>query len=294
MSVYPIIKLPRPIKQAYAVESYVPLFDPQPMLEKNPTVAVPQQLALRLLAIEAAILTMLAGSLGLLGQGIVGLGLWLLGIGLVFFQASYMKKSYAQRWRRYREQTELLQRQQWEQEFEMARWERLQTPDGIAKFRRRKIGELLASSLVASDIEKETSLLEEQLGIALHQYFPHHTQLGKGSGLMLIDRQSGLHISIIIDTQPQPVAGVAAGSFIEDDLYLDRCWVVARFTAEQVDRAVDSCCKAVAEVCAELLQNNNWLQPFAQVPDLWAMEKLSNSSSNPIRSAEYSSAKLPI
>jgi hypothetical protein len=91
---------------------------------------------------------------------------------------------------------------------------------------------------------------------------------------MLIDELSRLHISISIDSVPQRVAGVAAGSFLEDDHHLNQGWVVVRFSADQVRNTPDSCCKTLAEIGAELLQNPGWLEPFAEVYDLWQVPEV--------------------
>jgi hypothetical protein len=67
----------------------------------------------------------------------------------------------------------------------------------------------------------------------------------------------------------QRVAGVAAGSFLADDHHLNQGWLVVRFSADQVRNTPDSCCKTLAEIGAELLQSPAWLEPFADVYDLW-------------------------
>jgi hypothetical protein len=271
MSVYPIVKLPRKIKQAYEAQPTAVFSAPaaHETAELNP----PRRFNTELLLAEALLLTIIVGGLALYVSWIAGILLWLIGMVLILAQASAMDGRYAQLWREYRDQTDRLQRQQWEAEFEKTRWARLQTPEGIAQYRRQKINEQLVASLPAQPCGEDLKVIDRRLALTLQEYFPHQLSLGKGSGLMLIDVESGLHISIIIDDQPQLVAGVASGSFIEDDLYLDRNWVVARFTADQVNQAVDSCCKALAEICAELLQEPEWLRPFGQVPDLWALPK---------------------
>jgi hypothetical protein len=271
MSVYPIVKLPRKIKQAYEAQPSA-IFSP-PVASETVELEAPRRFNTELLLAEASLLTVLACVIGLYLSWYAALLLWLVVIALILAQASAMDGQYAQRWREYRDRMDRLQRQQWEEEFERTRWARLQTPEGIAQYRRQKIREQLVASMPAQPCREEVQPIDQHFALTLHEYFPHQVALGKGSGLMLIDVESGLQIGIIIDEQPQRVAGMASGSFIEDDLYLDRNWVVARFTAEQVNQAADSCCKALAEIYAELLQEQEWLRPFSQVPDLWALPK---------------------
>lgn len=273
MSIYPIIKLPRAVKQAYAAEPIAPPFQTQAPLD-TATLITPQRFNLPLLAGEASLLSLSSGILGLGSQPVAALVIWLVGMALILAQAQAMESSYAERWRQYREQVDRQGRQQWEQDFLQARWERLQTPEGIAQYRRRRISELLSTSAVATpklplDIPERE--LYVRLARQMDRHFPQCIHLHVGSGLMFIDRRSNLHISIAIDTKPQTIAGTAAGSFLEDDWYLEQGWMVARFTATQATQAPDSCAKAIAEICTELLQDKRWVEPLKQTPDLWTL-----------------------
>jgi hypothetical protein len=277
MSIYPIIKLPRKIKQAYEAQPAAVFQPPAAPLEPL-ALKPPRRFNPELLGAEFLLLSMLSGGISIYLHWLTCLLLWVIGVALIFAQAIAMNGQYDQLWREHRDRMDRALRQQWEAEFERSRWERLQTPAGIAQYRRTKIAAHLAASSPARPISPATTPIDRQFAQTLTQYFSHKVHVDKGSGLMLIDQESGLHISIIIDRLPQAVAGIAAGSFIEDDLYLDRCWVVARFTSNQAHRAADSCCKALAEVCAELLQDNSWLPPFNQVPDLWALAEIEVAS----------------
>jgi hypothetical protein len=270
VSVYPIVKLPRKVQQAYAAAPQESLFDP-PQRVDAVAPAPPRRFHTEMLATESVLLSVFCGAIGFYGAWLAGVLLWLIGIAMIAVQASRMDASYGQRWCDYREKTDRHLRQQWEAEFEQARWERLQTPDGIAQYRRQLISTLLLASNEAVANSDPLPSIYRQFAQTLNQYFPRQVFLETGSGLMLIEAQSNLHISIVIDERPQKVAGIAAGSFIEDDLYLDRGWVVARFTAEQVTQYPDCCSKALAEIFMELLQDPAWIEPFGSIPDLWAL-----------------------
>jgi hypothetical protein len=270
VSVYPIVKLPRKVQQAYAAAPQESLFDPPQRLDAVAP-APPRRFYTEMLATEITLFSIVCVAIGFYGSWLAGVLLWLIGVALIAAQASRMDASYGQRWCDYREKTDRHLRQQWEADFEQARWERLQTPDGVAQYRRQLISTLLLASHEAVANSDSLPSIYRQFAQTLNQYFPRQVFLETGSGLMLIESPSNLHISIIIDEQPQKVAGIAAGSFIEDDLYLDRGWVVARFTAEQVIQYPDCCSKALAEIFMELLQDPAWTRSFGSVPDLWAL-----------------------
>jgi hypothetical protein len=270
VSVYPIVKLPRKVQQAYAAAPQESLFDP-PKLVDAVAPKPPRRFHSEMLAVESTLLSVVCGVIGFYGSWLPGVMLWLIGIALFAAQASRMDASYGQRWCNYREKTDRHLRQQWEAEFEKARWERLQTPDGIAQYRRQLISTLLLASDAAGANLDPLPSIYQRFANTLSQYFPRQVYLELGSGLMLIEAQSNLHISIMIDERPQKVAGIAAGSFIEDDLYLDRGWVLARFTVEQVANYPESCSKALAEILMELLQDSAWTNPFTETPDLWTL-----------------------
>ena len=160
-------------------------------------------------------------------------------------------------------------RQQWETDFDRTRSESLQTEEGASSYRRQRVAEILARTMTPNVQEEELASLPTAFMTTLSRWFPNKIYGGIGSGLMLIDEYSRLHISISIDSIPRRAAGVAVGSFLEDDHHLNQGWVVVRFSADQVRNTPDSCCKTLAEIGAELLQNPLWLDPFADVYDLW-------------------------
>ncbi len=283
MSVYPIVKLPRKIKKAYQSEVALPIFASQPLLQ-NPG-QPPRRFNFWVLEIETCLAVLLGGIANYtMGHFVAGA---VLISGLLFLLAHVggMQASYSNRWYEYHQQMDRFRRQQWENEFDHTRHERLQTPEGINSYRRHRVAEVLAQTMTPEPVAEDLASLPTAFITTLSRWFPDKIHGSIGSGLMLIDASSRLHISIAIDTIPQRVAGVAAGSFIEDDQNLHQGWIVVRFNADQVRNYPDSCCKTLAEIAAELLQNPDWLQPFADVYDLWQMpDDFAPTPSNPLQS----------
>jgi hypothetical protein len=276
MSVYPIVKLPRKIKKAYQADLHLPVFDVQLLLQ-NPG-QPPRRFNLGVLGLEAFLVVILGGAANYLMGWFVAGALLISGLLFLLAHIGGMQASYQGRWYEYHQQIDRFRRQQWEADFDRTRHERLQTTEGIASYRRQRVAEFLARTMTPELAADEQLSLPTDFIATLSRWFPNKIYPGIGSGLMLIDEMSRLHISISIDTVPQPVAGVAAGSFLEDDQNLRQGWIVVRFSDKQILNHPDSCCKTLAEIGAELLQNPAWLQPFADVYDLWQVPVSSNSS----------------
>jgi hypothetical protein len=267
MSVYPIVKLPRHVKKAYQADLALPVFDAQPLLQKPGQ--PPVQFNFWVLGIETFLVAILGAVISYWLGALIGGAIFVSGIMFILAHAGGMQASYKSRWYEYRQQMDRFRRQQWETDFDRTRRERLQTAEGLASYRRQRVAEILARTMTPQETTAELASLPTAFMTTLSRWFPNKIYTGIGSGLMLIDEHSRLHISISIDSIPQRVAGVAAGSFLEDDYYLNQSWIVVRFSADQVRNTPDSCCKTLAEIGAELLQNPDWLKPFAEVYDLW-------------------------
>jgi hypothetical protein len=265
MSIYPIVKLPSRVKRAYQEDFTQSVFNAQHVTHPGEQ---PRQFNWGVLGAESCAAVLCCAVANYYMGWFVGGAVLISGILLLISQVAAMQASFGQRWYDYRQQVDQFQRQQWEADFERTRHERLQTHEGLSSYRRQRIAELLACATTPGANDTEINLFPEFF-VALEKWFPGKIHFGVGSGLMLIDQNSRLHISVMVDQIPQRVAGVAAGSFMEDDQYLHEGWIVVRFSAEQTRLHADSCCKTLAEIGAELLQSSVWLRPFAEVYDLW-------------------------
>ncbi|PSF33925.1 hypothetical protein C7H19_19595 [Aphanothece hegewaldii CCALA 016] len=93
-------------------------------------------------------------------------------------------------------------------------------------------------------------------GLTIHRYKKEYPYT---PDFVYIDKQSNLHIDIEID-EPygyktgQPIHYVGLEKDDErNEFFLDRLWIVIRFSEEQVIRSPKSCCKAIAQVIADVM-----------------------------------------
>jgi hypothetical protein len=265
MSVYPIVKLPRNVKKAYQEDLALPIFNTQQALSHPGK--PPRRFNFWLLGAEACVVVLCGAAAKYWLGWVIGTAVFLSGALFLLSHLSAMHESFGRRWYTYHQQVDKYNRQLWESKFDDTRSERLQTPAGISSYRRQRIAELLARTNTATTSDMPN--LPAEFAAALEYWFSGKIHYGVGSGLMLIDPTSRLHISISIDQIPQKVVGITAGSFLVDDKYLREGWIVVRFNAEQAQHCPDSCCKSLAEIGAELLQSPTWLKPFVEVYDLW-------------------------
>jgi hypothetical protein len=187
--------------------------------------------------------------------------------------------TYPERWYLYHEQVNEYRKQQWQKEFSQARADRLQTDDGIARYRRQKVLAVLAYTKTPTGAPVALNALEEQFARVVAKWWPQH--IHTDTGLVLIDPASNLHIRVEIDEPYHNINGEiqvahyanSAADRQYNDFWLDRGWLVIRFNTQQTIDSADSCCKVIAEVVAELLQDESWSAPFSQIDHLMAVQQ---------------------
>ncbi len=276
MSSYPIIKIPAALERAYRSEPVLANFE-QPAAGQP--ASVPQYFNLPLLAIEAASAVIIGGWGWFRFSWFMGILMGGGGLLLVVAHAFAMSRTYSDRWYLYRAASERYLQKQWETQFSQARSARLQTADGIARYRRQKVSAVLKHTQTNCGGARSLTPAARQFAQALTEWFPGriHTE----AGLALIDRASNLHISIEIDEPYQKINGeIQATNYVgstldqrHNNLYLNQGWVVMRFSSLQTTDYADSCGKVIAELIAELLQDEAWLIPFQTVEHLIAAQQ---------------------
>lgn len=89
-----------------------------------------------------------------------------------------------------------------------------------------------------------------------------------------IHEESNLHIDIEIDEPYIYFSGEPnhylnkEKDWIRNQFFLDKKWIVLRFSEEQVVRHPDSCCKLIAEIVYKFTYDESILDDFVQIPDL--------------------------
>ena len=98
-----------------------------------------------------------------------------------------------------------------------------------------------------------------------------------------IDKAVNLYIDIEID-EPYAFNSKVPTHFVgankdanRNNFFLNKNWLVIRFSEEQVVRYPQSCCKEIAKVIANVLWDNLYLSQFAMVADLEPMKQWTES-----------------
>ncbi len=167
------------------------------------------------------------------------------------------------------------------------KWERLKaechTPEKVAEFRQASCLKVLRqTSTYDGKGKSQAGASEEFLKMKLNGYFPGkvYTELTLAFGterfyypdVSYIDQATGLHINIEIDepyiySSGKPIHFLGADNR-RNNFFLRKGWVVVRFSEKQVVISPNRCCKAIAQVVADLTGDSSILKAFQNIADL--------------------------
>ncbi len=239
------------------------------------------------------------GMLALLALvGGLGYGLWFNYAKLPRLRSEYQhqQQDYEQQKLRYQQQLKALPARKVEYQKALEQYEaklaQIQAehhrPEKIAEFRRERLKQILKQT-VSYDSDKGNignGHSEKILAAQLKRYFAkkirHRLTLAIPEekwdycpDFAYIDEASGLHIDIEVD-EPytyddwKPIHYVGKDDR-RNDFFLERGWIVIRFSEEQVVKNAQGCCKLVAKVVAELTGKPMILTGSQDIPDLKSM-----------------------
>lgn len=279
MSQYPIILYPKSLEAALSTKPSIPTFQEVP---PQPPGADPQKLEKWVLATSAGLTLLFSLIWGFLGFAVGGLicGAWTWYHVQTFIER---KKHHVQLKDKYSEQKRDFERRkrQHHQHFY-----KLLSPENVAKFRHEQaLGVLKTVHLPDTTKFSRRGASEASFEAQLQRYFQGYicTDLALKNpnykypyapDFIYADSKLNLHIDIEIDEPYIYHTGepIHFKGYWKDEkrnqFFLDRGWVVIRFSEEQVLRHPKSCCKTIATVISAVLQNEVPLTPFQDVPDL--------------------------
>jgi hypothetical protein len=163
-------------------------------------------------------------------------------------------------------------------------------PEQVAKFRQERLQQVLKQtrSYDGNKGDAGEGYSEKILAEQLNRHFPN--KIRRRSTLMIpgrdhsyqpdfvyIDRTTGLHIDIEVD-EPyvyqswEPIHYVGKDNR-RNQFFLERGWVVIRFSEEQVRKNARGCCKVVAKTIAEVTGNPASFVAWKGFPDLKPMSQ---------------------
>lgn len=159
------------------------------------------------------------------------------------------------------------------------------SPQNVQAFRAGRLVSILQQTISfdGDGSNAQEGYREPELRNRLKKYFPGkiHSNLRLNipnypypysPDIAYIDDSNNLHIDIEVDEpyvyrtkEPHHCIGTDDR---RNDFFLERLWIVIRFTEEQVVCHTDSCCKVVAQTIANITGDESVLRQFRTVADL--------------------------
>jgi very-short-patch-repair endonuclease len=289
MHQFPIIRIPEPIKQVKSQQPPIPMFLEQPPVPPGSAPEKPKTTAIALQATPAVVPGVIIASQP--GWGLPGF-LLLLALGAATFSRIQQQLStYSQKKAEHERQVAQYMRKA--RDYEQKQFEHQEavqaarTPANIAAFQYKLLREVLSQTKTydSTDSRAQRGRSEAVFGEHLKRYFADkvHTRLALNipdyehpysPDFAYIDKELHLHIDIEVDepyTQKKKRPTHFVGAQRDEkrnNFFIDKGWIVIRFSEEQVVRYPDSCCKTIAKVIVKVTGDESMLSQFAQVPNL--------------------------
>ncbi|AFY75333.1 hypothetical protein Syn7502_03486 [Synechococcus sp. PCC 7502] len=282
MNYYPIIIIPKPLQHIKTAMPKIPKFR-----EKQPrSPQIPQPIEIKLIFIESLAVIGISIGIGLVNLTI-GIGVLVFGFIVIAIQALILKNNFPTRLQKYEQEVraypsklEAFNQLKLEYDQEV---ERLQSPEYILEFRQRLLLDTLKQTKPhdGTNSKARRGMSEAKFVKHLNRYFDTNiyerltlnipnSPKPYSPDFAYIDRGLNLYIDIEIDepySHRQPIHFIGQDDR-RNQFFIDRGWIVIRFCEEQVVRYPRQCCKAIAEVIADILGDGLELTRFENTPPL--------------------------
>ena len=299
MTTFPIVLIPSVIRNVKSAMPIVPAFTAiAPSQPSSP----PQPYEVNLLIIESVFALIFGIIIPVVGA--------LIGFALVAYHAWTMNQSFPKRKREHddyvRRYPSLVQQYQAAKDSHSAEVAVIHRPENVARYQQEQLL-LTLRQTEPHDGENSTA----QKGFSedkFYSYLNHHFK-GKihrsltstipnfehpySPDFTYIDRSLSLYIDIEIDEpyyhntgEPTHFEG-ATKDINRNNHFLAKNWLVIRFAEEQVVRCPKSCCKAIAQLIAEVIGDSLELRQFNGVEDLPMMRQWTESEAAQMTAKNY-------
>lgn len=282
MSYYPIIIIPDRLKKLKTSIPKVPKFKESP--PRSPR--TPQPVEIKLIILEFLATFGISLSLGLI-ESFFTVAFLSLGLGAIAIQSIILKFNYPNRLEKYQRELkdypsklETYDRLKDEHDIEV---KRLLSPENVIEFRQRQLLDILKQTKPhdGTNSKAKRGMSEAKFAKHLKRYFEDniHERLSLtipnstypySPDFAYIDRGLNLYIDIEIDepySSSKPIH-YRGKDDRRNQFFVSRGWIVIRFCEEQVVRYPRQCCKAIAEVIADILGDGLELTRFENTPPL--------------------------
>jgi len=290
MSNYPIVIIPDRLKKLKSVMPQVPKFKETP--PQSPR--TPQPIEIRLIILELIATFVISLGLGLI-ESFFTVAFLSLGLGAIAIQSIILKSNYPTRLQKYEQKlkdypTQLQTYNSLKAEYDLE-VKRLLSPENITEFRQRQLLDILkqTKSQDGNNSKAKRGMSEAKFAKHLKRYFEDniHERLTLtipnfpkpySPDFAYIDRGLNLYIDIEIDepySSRKPIHYVGRDDR-RNHFFISRGWIVIRFCEEQAVRYPRECCKAIAEVIADIVGDDLELSRFSNTPSLPKIKHWSN------------------
>jgi len=230
----------------------------------------------------------------------IGITAIALSVVMISYLAWSMNQSFPQRKREHdnkvRKYLRLLRSyQQTKREYEEKK-KHILSQENIASYRQLELLRILRQTKPHDGINSkaQSGFSEANFYAHLKYYFNDKVQRGLTLNIpnfkyhyspdfVYIDKSVSLYIDIEIDepyVHKNKVPTHFVGASKDDNrnrFFLNKNWLVIRFSEEQVVRYPKNCCKVIAKVITDVLEDNLYLSQFAMVEDLQPMNQWTES-----------------
>ena len=316
MQTYPIVVLPDAMHQAESQTPPLPQFQAQRPFHPGNAPSKPET---AVIAVEATVVTLPSIAIALQPQtSFTGLILFLVTMAAIATQlwrqgTTYLnhKQRDRQALDRYASQIRRYRRQQVNHDRELRE---AHHPERIAAFQCKLILQILAQTIPPDGVNSKArrGASEAEFFEHLNHYFPGKVHVGKTLTIpgfdypytpdfAYIDPTSNLHIDIEID---EPYTQLRREykplHFLEssraqrrDRFFLDKGWIVLRFSEEQVVRWPERCCKTISGAIAKIIAETSTLEQFRGIPDLKPMPRWTKAEAQHMKQIKYRQSYWP-
>ena len=303
MSEYPIILIPKAIQEARLK---------QPPAPKPPNLPIPvypgdapKRIHPTLIVAEVISTILLSSAIDSFVGGNLGMILLLGGLGVIATQVRQQWVTFGKRKRNHQHKIAVYRREKKERERQQVLYYEQQQ----AYFRDNEVLKVLSRTKPhdGNSSKAYQGGSEAQFSNYLLKYFGkniytkltvnipnfHHPY---SPDFCYIDSKINLYIDIEID-EPysykddnlKPIHYIGADEK-RDRFFLQRGWIVIRFSEEQIVKYPESCCKTVAKTIDDLLSDDALLKQFADIPSLAKRRQWTYSEAEKMAQSDYRKA----
>ncbi len=283
MSEFPIILIPSNIEQ---VKSRLPTLPPSPLVPSPPG-REPEKVNTSVIAVESVSVTIPSVTLAAQEGYLIPAALFFLASLAAIAAQTWRqittypkrKKQHQQKFINYTKELKDYQKKKLKHEEEIK--------IKIADFQYKLLLEILTQTQAHDGINSKArrGWSEQKFLAKLAEYFPKMIYAGLTLNIpnyqypytpdfVYIDKEINLYIDIEID-EPYAHNNRQATHYLgspkdrrRNEFFLEKNWIIIRFSEEQVVTAPESCCKTIAEIIFNLTGNSSILNDFIHVPDI--------------------------